>query len=354
MRLLYREARLLSPCLVVAARCCLDSLVSLTSFSSRTRPIERSLPAPAAKQTGGLAMTLRTAWLLAWLISAPALAGQNVVVVLDDSGSMRDNMRSGRIRKIDAAKEALLTLLEKLPGDARLGIVVLNRGPDGWIVPLGLVRQRGLRGQIGQIRADGGTPLGEFMKIGADSLLELREQQRYGTYKLLIVTDGEANDEELVGRYLPDILSRGIVVDVIGVDMDQNHSLATAVHTYRSADDPVSLQQAVADVVLGESTADASDAGESDFVLLAGLPDEVAVAALEALAEPGNQPIGENPAVDAAIASGSIDVTLPTQQRGGGSFVSMLSACCGVGCLGAGVAFAIVFFIASRLSGPRR
>ena len=47
--------------------------------------------------------------ILASLVAAPLTAGQNVVVVLDDSGSMQDSMRGTRTRKIDAAKDALLT-----------------------------------------------------------------------------------------------------------------------------------------------------------------------------------------------------------------------------------------------------
>ena len=39
--------------------------------------------------------------------------------------------------------------------------------------------------------------------------------------------------------------------------MRQDHSLATQVHTYRRADDARSLQQAIAEVVLGESTVNA-------------------------------------------------------------------------------------------------
>jgi len=107
------------------------------------------------------------------------------------------------------------------------------------------------------------------------------------------VTDGEAGDAELVEQYLPDIISRGLVVDVIGVDMQQNHSLATKVQTYRRADDASSLQQAISAVVLGESTADASDAGESDFAILQGLPSEVAAVILKTLAEQGDHPIGQ-------------------------------------------------------------
>ena len=40
-------------------------------------------------------------------------AGQNVVVVLDDSGSMQEVMQGGeRVRKINAAKSALLFVLD--------------------------------------------------------------------------------------------------------------------------------------------------------------------------------------------------------------------------------------------------
>jgi uncharacterized protein YegL len=244
-------------------------------------------------------MLARTCLLIAGLlIASPAVAQQNVVIVLDDSGSMGDPMRSDRsTRKIDAAKKALHAVLEQLPEDSRVGLVVLNGGRGGWLIPLGPVDTQGLDNTINRIRANGGTPLGKHMKVAADALLEARSKQTYGTFKLLIVTDGEAGDKKLVEQYLPDILSRGLVVDVIGVDMQQNHSLATQVQTYRKADDPASLEQAISEVVLGESTADDSAAGESDFEVLAGLPDEVAIAALDALCTmcAGSYPIGEQP-----------------------------------------------------------
>ncbi len=49
------------------------------------------------------------------------------------------------------------------------------------------------------------------MKMAADALLELRDRQRYGTYKLLIVTDGEATDGHLVEQYLPEIQAAGLL-----------------------------------------------------------------------------------------------------------------------------------------------
>ena len=174
-------------------------------------------------------MLIRTA--LAWAVLVGSVwAAQIVVVVLDDSGSMSDPMRSDRrVRKIDAAKNALRVVLETLPADAQVGVVALNAGSRGdhWILPLGKVDRSKLDQATARIRASGGTPLGEFMKVGADALLSKREEMRYGEYRLLIVTDGEASDEHLLDRYLPDIMARGIVVDVIGVDMQSEHSLAT-------------------------------------------------------------------------------------------------------------------------------
>lgn len=240
---------------------------------------------------------LRNLVLATLLMAATAVeAGQNVVVVLDDSGSMMESMRSGPgLTKMEAAKGALLTVLDSLPPDAKVGVVRLN-GPLGgeWVFPLATVDRNAIRTAIQSVRPIGGTPLGERMKTGADALLALRDQQHYGSYRLLIVTDGQASDEYRVNQYLPDILRRGIWVDVIGVDMEGDHQLATQVHTYRRADDPESLEQAIREV-FAESTGGPGDADDSDFEWLAAIPDEVAVAALDALTKSGNYPIGEPP-----------------------------------------------------------
>ncbi len=233
-----------------------------------------------------------------WL-SSSAIAQQNVVVVLDDSGSMQEPMRLAgtRIRRIDAAKQALTEVLSSLPPATRVGVLALNTRINGsnWIVPLGPANPSQWQPSVMGIRANGGTPLGRFLKTGADELLVARSQQVYGTYRLLVVTDGEANDANLVEAYLPDILSRGVMVDVIGVDMQSDHSLATRVHSYRRADDSSALTEAISEV-FAETSTDDSDA-EADFEMLAALPDEFASEALEALTRLSNDPIdGQEPA----------------------------------------------------------
>jgi hypothetical protein len=84
-------------------------------------------------------------------------------------------------------------------------------------------------------------------------------------------------------------------VDVIGVAMNQRHTLATKVHSYRSANDPASLKRAMAEV-FGEIGGLGNDVtGAEAFAELNPIPNEIAQAMIQALSSSGNQPIGERP-----------------------------------------------------------
>ncbi len=299
-----------------------------------------------------------SAWLLVLMffctlcIAAMARADQNVVVVLDDSGSMEDRMRtaSGRVQRIEAAKKALISVLSNLPADTNVGVLALNSEVAGshWIVPFGPADRSVWEPNIRGIRAEGGTPLGEFLKVGADALLEARSRQIYGTYRLLVVTDGEANDERILDAYLPDVLSRGMIVDVIGVDMESDHSLATRVHNYRRADDDRALQQAISEV-FAESSGTNDDANDSDFELIAGLPDGMASAALQAIVNRGNEPVG-----GAAGATGSFRGAAGGGSASGSAVESVLG---GLLCCMSGIAAVFILaavLLKSRKSPPRR
>jgi len=219
------------------------------------------------------------------------VAGDSVVIVLDDSGSMNERM-SGGDRRIDAAKKAIAVILKQFPVDTKLGLLLLNgdRAKKHWAIPLESLSVQQATKHVESVTADGGTPLGDRMREGADALLQLREKQVYGSYRLLIVTDGEANDAKLLSQYLPDVLSRGLIVDAIGVDMKQDHTLATRVHSYRRADDAQALSQAVQEVFAEKSDASTADS-DADFALLQAIDDETAREALIALAKPNNAAI---------------------------------------------------------------
>ena len=220
-----------------------------------------------------------------------ASASDSVVIVLDDSGSMNERM-SGGVRRIEAAKKAIETVLKQFPANTKLGLLLLNgdRSKQHWAIPLEHLSVPQATRKVESVIADGGTPLGDRMREGADALLQLREKQIYGNYRLLIVTDGEANDAKLLALYLPDVLSRGLIVDAIGVDMKQNHSLATRVHSYRRADDGAALSKAIQEVFAEKVDSSAANSN-ADFALLQALDDGTAKEALLALSKPNNTPI---------------------------------------------------------------
>lgn len=225
------------------------------------------------------------------------LLTNNVVVVLDSSGSMSSKMGTSSMKKMDAAKEALIEVLKQTPADTQIGLLVFSAksSEEEWLYPLGPRDDERLIQAIRLPVPGYKTPLGEYIKKGADRLLKEREKQfGYGTYRLLIVTDGEADDPELVDRYVRDTRTRGVVIDAIGVDMDQAHTLATQVHSYRSANDPQSLKQAVSEV-FAEVAGDASDGTALEFFeLIAPLPDELAQGMLKALSAVDNSPVGRS------------------------------------------------------------
>jgi hypothetical protein len=258
--------------------------------------------------------------LMAGLTTSVADAAENiVVVVLDDSGSMNDRMRSGREPRMLVAKKALRKLVAQLPENTRLGVLLMNGSPqtNGWLIPLEELNRQKAISQIESVQADGGTPLGGSMKTAMEALLEYRRNQPIGDYRLLVVTDGEATDEEVLQQYLPGIVSRGIFIDVIGVDMQSDHSLALRSHSYRRADDAASLQRALTEVFAESSYSDDFDGAQADFDLIAAIPDDLAQQALATLTDLQSQPIVADSALTSGYADGQMPQGTPTGSRPG-------------------------------------
>ncbi len=219
----------------------------------------------------------------------PAFAGNvyadNLVVIIDCSGSMQG-------QKLKEAKTALREVLNSIPRSVHIGLLAFG-GSQGWQFNLGPRDDSYLNLAIDKLQADGNTPLGEYMKYGADRLLQQKETQLgYGNYRLLIITDGEASDPKAVEKYTPEIMARGISVDVIGVYMNKAHSLATKVHSYREARDAATLKKAIKEVV-AEIEEQKNDTGtDTAFSDLAPLPDEMIVEIIKALTAAPLYPIG--------------------------------------------------------------
>jgi Ca-activated chloride channel family protein len=221
-------------------------------------------------------------------LAAEDLSKDNLVVLMDCSGSMEGE-------KLAQAKTALKEVLSKIPQTTNIGILMFGE-TRGWLYELGPRDDKKLIAAINNLNAGGSTPLGTYMKISADRLLlQRRKQAGYGTYRLLIITDGEANNEPsgLVEKYTAEIINRGITIDAIGVFMNSNHTLANKVHSYRSANDTESLKKAIYEV-LSEVTKTKDGLIEDDaFKVISGLSTETALAILTALPSANNRPIDE-------------------------------------------------------------
>lgn len=213
----------------------------------------------------------------------------NIVIVLDTSGSMSESMEGGD--KIDVARNALKMVLQGVSSETNIGLLTF----DGWKYRLQSVgNKRDLFYTMDQIKPAGSTPLGKFIKHGADSLLNQRQKQlNYGNFTLLVVTDGEASDQRLVEKYAPEVMSRGINLDVIGLNMKKSHSLKNTSTSYRDGRDPRSLQTSLKEV-FAEVSLNEEDSQEY-YDLIAPIPNGVALKIINALTENINYPIGEVP-----------------------------------------------------------
>lgn len=242
-------------------------------------------------------------------------AEDNIVIVFDTSGSMAEWMRSSDADRMTVAQRALTTVTGDIPEGTNLGIVTFS----GWIYDLQPVDKKKLAAAIASTTPSGGTPLYEFMKAGADRLLQERERKgNVGTYRLIVVTDGEANDEHLNQReemsdgfvkagILADIVGRGIVVDAIGLDMAGGHSLSTLINgRYMAGDDASSLEAGLRMAVAEVSYKPDDVAGADAFSEINEFPEEFVKASLTALTEFRNHPIGERPPVKVVQPDGTV------------------------------------------------
>jgi uncharacterized protein YegL len=251
---------------------------------------------------------------LVLLLSVKVCAADNVVILLDTSGSMETRMRSVKVSRLKAAQDALETVAHQLPANTNVGLLTFN----GWVYDLQPIDRDKLILSVHSTRSGGGTPLGQFMKTGADALLQAREKNRgVGVYRLLVVTDGEADSTSLMNKYATDIVSRGILLDTIGLDMKSDHTLKALSKKYMRADDPESLKNAV-QTALAEVGKGGGDDGVGNFEMLNGLSSDGAKAIIAGLTEHQNHGIGEDPPVKVVDENGNVKYIPAAKKADGG------------------------------------
>ncbi len=188
----------------------------------------------------------------------PRLEG-NLAVVFDASGSM-----SGA--PIREAKKSLESFLRAMPEDWNAGVIVFDKKGTRELLPMGKYTAEEVRKAVDPISAGGGTPLGQAIGLSRGMLNERRKvQQGYGTYRLLVVTDGEATDVAKMRAASSRVVSDGTDMIVIGFRIKGGHSLRKYATDYREAGDEAALSRAMQAALAEANPADENFAFEDLF-----------------------------------------------------------------------------------------
>ena len=187
------------------------------------------------------------------------LTASNYLIVFDGSGSMGDRQCSGMDSKMNTAREAVKKFIRSLTPSDNVALVGFGgtRGRtnknSNTIFEHGFIpaSQPGVIETLDMVYPMGNTPLSQAMKQGYSLLEEqARRQGGYGEYHMVIITDGEATDQDpsLMARWI--VHSSVVRLHVIGFCLDGRHKLDLPEYTsYSTADNPSSLDEGLRGVL---------------------------------------------------------------------------------------------------------
>ena len=186
-----------------------------------------------------------------------ASLARNFYFVFDGSGSM-DEQCAGQV-KLGGAKEAVRKFLTKIPADVNLGLFVFDMGGTREVVPLAPNNRDAFMQAIDRIKSSGGTPLAASIRSGTDRLVEqYKKQLGYGEYRLIAVTDGQAQGIPGAAQYAARF---GMPIYAIGLCIEGDHPLRTVAVSYREANNYEDLERALEETVAELPSFDVTEFG---------------------------------------------------------------------------------------------
>lgn len=185
----------------------------------------------------------------------------NYILIFDGSGSMDDSECSDERRKIDVAKEAVTEWSKTVPENANLGLVAFHR--NEWThLKLAAGQRQDFTNAIYKLEHGGSTPLSKAFEFAYKACTSQGQSQLgYGEYTIVVVTDGIANNPELLSEHVNFILEKTpINIYSIGFCIGSNHSLNQPGRTvYKAANNPAELQQGLQEVLAESESFDESE-----------------------------------------------------------------------------------------------
>lgn len=146
------------------------------------------------------------------------------VLILDDSGSMSSSFAD--------AKGALVQSLDYFSADDQVAVLALNAGLVLPAMPVEQARSE-LSPALQPLRSDGSTPLTRAVLQARDILSELAAERRgFGTYQIIVTTDGAADQEEALSRVVADtVTNTSIQIATVATKSLPGHALNAAGYT---------------------------------------------------------------------------------------------------------------------------
>ena len=157
------------------------------------------------------------AWVDSWEISQEKFTSAEVVLVIDDSGSMGSNDRYDR--RLTVAK----TLIENLPNGSKIGLVRFDGGYNTKALTATLTTDREyVKGYLNDstFRSSGGTD----MYKGISKAFPLYQTSDSGVLKVMIVlSDGQTGDSGMHSSTVKTAVEKGIKIYTVGLGHYDNN-----------------------------------------------------------------------------------------------------------------------------------
>ncbi len=190
----------------------------------------------------------------------------NVMLALDMSASMDGEECSGTFEsKAEAARKAFKAWVSTVQEETNIGLAIF--GPDGTrlAVPLGrgVAHRDELFQAVDETRPRGATPLSDAVTLARDELeRQALYQQGYGTYRLVVITDGEHTEGYDPRAEVKMILANRnnpIEIHTIGFCIDDSALNLEGYTYYQSASNPDELKGGLENVLAEVEQFDPTD-----------------------------------------------------------------------------------------------